>query len=133
MPDLDDRRALVERVVKLVRGRGVSRSAVEQTVDRILAVLPAETADTSTVATSSATSLLAAVSARSVPDLASRVRRDLEAEGAAILDLGSGTAAQYTVVTVRVSASARDALQRLAERSGFSLTFPDPQPSDFRA
>lgn len=130
--DRDLRRALVERVTERLAGRGVSRGAVEEAVGRVVAALE-EKGQWSPVA-GEETTIVAAFSARSVPDLASRVRSDLERAGTVIEEMGIGTSGQYTVVTVRVPASARPALQRLAESSALALSFlestdaPPPPP-----
>ncbi|MFN2400695.1 MAG: hypothetical protein ABR543_18970 [Gemmatimonadaceae bacterium] len=121
--DRDPRRSLVERVTERLAGRGVSRGAVEDAVDRVVAVLE-ETGQWSR-ASAGETTVVAAISARSVPDLASRVRSDLERAGTVIEEMGIGTSGQYTVVTVRVPASARPALHRLAESSALALSFLD--------
>ena len=66
-----------------------------------------------------------ALAARGQSELASRVRRDLERDGIVIEEMGIAAAGQHTVVTVRVPAAARPALERLAERWGYSLSYVD--------
>jgi hypothetical protein len=119
-PNADVRRELTRRVTYRLAGSGIARSVVEDAVARVLDALE-PTAVASDI--SQPPTIVAAISARSVPDLGSRVRRDLERDAVVIEEMGLGTAGQHTVVTVRVSASARAALQRLAERSHYSLSF----------
>jgi hypothetical protein len=94
---------------------------VEKTVARVLQALPPGPSPTVAGA-----SLLAVVSAWSTPDLASRVRRDLGGAGIVIEDMGLGSAGRHTVVTFPLPAPARPELERLAERSRWSLSFLDP-------
>ncbi|HJU65689.1 MAG TPA: hypothetical protein VJ596_08435 [Gemmatimonadaceae bacterium] len=119
-PSADVKRELTRRVAGRLAGSGIARSVMEEAVDRVLDALDPVAAAGGTAQPST---ILAAISARSVPDLGSRVRRDLERDGVVIEEMGLGAAGQHTVVTVRVSASARAALQRLAERSHYSLSF----------
>jgi hypothetical protein len=119
-PSADVRRELTRRVTHRLAGSGIARSVVEEAVDCVLGALEPTAGR---LGPSQASTILAAISARSVPDLGSRVRRDLERDGIVIEEMGLGAAGQHTVVTVRVSASARAALQRLAERSHYSLSF----------
>ncbi|HEX7940239.1 MAG TPA: hypothetical protein VF488_00460 [Gemmatimonadaceae bacterium] len=53
-----------------------------------------------------------------------RVRRDLDRAGVVIEGMGIGAAGHHTVM-MRIATSARDAIQRLADRSGFFLSFLD--------
>lgn len=110
-----------------VAGRGISRKAVDDVVGRVLDTLAA--AERSRAPSAAAGSVVAALTARSVPDLASRTRRDLEGAGIVIEEMGIGSAGQHTVVTVRLPASARSDLERLAERSTWSLSFLNPHDS----
>jgi hypothetical protein len=121
---MDERLALSEAVMSRVAGRGISRQTVDQAVGRVLDALAA--AQRAPEAASSAGSVVAALTARSVPDLASRVRRDLEGAGIVIEEMGFGTSGQHTVVTVQVPLSSRSELERLAERSRWSLSFLNP-------
>jgi hypothetical protein len=119
-PSADVRRELTRRVADRLAGSGIARSVVAEAVGRVLDALEPMTR---AAVTSPPSTILAAISARSVPDLGSRVRRDLERDGVVIEEMGLGAAGQHTVVAVRVSASARAALERLAERSHYSLSF----------
>ncbi|HJU90690.1 MAG TPA: hypothetical protein VJ672_14965 [Gemmatimonadaceae bacterium] len=123
----DERRALSDAVMARVAGRGISRKAVDDVVGRVLDTLAA--AERSRAPSAAAGSVVAALTARSVPDLASRIRRDLEGAGIVIEEMGIGSAGQHTVVTVRLPASARSDLERLAERSTWSLSFLNPHDS----
>ena len=123
----DERRALSNAVMARVAGRGISRQAVDDVVGRVLDTLAA-TERTRTAQAATGT-VVAALTARSIPDLASRIRRDLEGAGIVIEEMGIGSAGQHTVVTVRLPASARSDLERLAERSTWSLSFLNPHES----
>jgi hypothetical protein len=112
----DVRRSLVERIASRLAGQGISRGEVESAVARVATAL----ADAAL-----APRLLVAVAARSVPDLASRLQRDLEHAGVVIEEMGVGAAGRHTVVMVRIAASAREVLVRTADRSGFSLSILD--------
>ncbi|MBA3557558.1 MAG: hypothetical protein H0W30_03055 [Gemmatimonadaceae bacterium] len=116
-------RTLSERVERRVKGRGISRGLIESTVRQVVAALPASTVGSPSQPVAS---LVAAVSARSTPDLASRVRRLLDAEHVPIVDIGVGHAGQHTVVTLELSGQARSAVERLAEQPGYFVTFLDP-------
>jgi hypothetical protein len=130
LPDPELRRLLSEKVASRVAGRGIPQSAVDDAVQRVIDALAAsgDLPRTTTPAGPSSAerppaTMIAALSARSVPDLASRVRRDLEREGIVLEEMGLGAAGQHTVVAVKVSATARPALERLAERSRYALSF----------
>ena len=119
----DIRETLVERVERKVAGRGIPRRAVEAAVSRVVEALDAAPAGAAAAAPAAGgPPIVAALTARSAPDLASRVRRALAAEGVTELDLGVATAGQHTVVTVRAGATARAALERAASALGASLS-----------
>ena len=121
----DIRRALTERVGQRVAGRGVPQAVVDDAVRRVVEQIESSQAGSQVASNprpDGQSSFLAAVSARSIPDLASRVRRGLERDGIAVTDVGHGTAGQHTVVTLRLPAAARPALERLAEQHRFSLS-----------
>lgn len=104
-----------------VSGSGVARATVEATVAGVLQALPPQTSPTG-----DGVSVVAVVSAWSTPDLASRVRRDLGGAGIVIENMGFGSAGRHAVVTLRLPERARAELERLAERSRWSLSFLDP-------
>ncbi|MGI8499184.1 MAG: hypothetical protein ACR2OG_16560 [Gemmatimonadaceae bacterium] len=116
-------RSLVERVTRRLAGRGITPALIEDAVTRVVAGLGARAHGGRSVDASP--TILAALAARSSPDLASRLRRDLGRDGIVIEEMGLGTAGQHTVVTLRVSSDARTALERVAERARCSLTFFD--------
>jgi len=66
--------------------------------------------------------ILFALSAESMPDLASRVRQKLSSSEIAPLDSGSATAGRFTVVTLRMRATSRAALDEIARSMGATLT-----------
>ena len=127
MARLDETRvALTERVARRVQAHGIPRASVEAAVDRVLATLDAgRTGESGWV--------VAAFGARSVPDLASRVRGALGREGVPEAELGAATAGQHTVVTVRVPTTARDAVERIASQLSLSLSFLSDEAGPVRA
>ncbi|MGI9076291.1 MAG: hypothetical protein ACR2G6_03035 [Gemmatimonadaceae bacterium] len=112
-----------ERVERRVAGRGISRGLIESTVRQVVAALPVSTAGSPAEREAE---LVVAVSARSTPDLASRMRRLLDAERVPIIAMGVGQSGQHTVVTLQLSAQARSAVERLVEQLGYFVTFLDP-------
>jgi hypothetical protein len=113
------RNALSARVYQRVAAHGVSRTVVDDAVRQVLLAIASRGGSPP----ASESSFVVAVTARSLPDLASRLRRDLEQEGVVILDIGIGSAGQHTVVTLRLHASARPAMERVAERSRYSMSY----------
>ena len=111
-----DRTALISRVEQRLGGRAVSRAAIVNAVDQVLAGLSLP--DESPVAGES----LFALSAESMPDLASRVRQRLSTSNVAPLESGTATAGRYTVVTLRGPASARELLGEIARALGATFT-----------
>ena len=123
----DTRRALAERVLRRVEGRGIPRQVIDDAVARVSDALderssaPArETGDSSIVA------VFTAVSA---PDLASRVRSALQSESVTPLAIGLGSAGRHTVATVRVGTGARAAVERAASRLSVPVSFVSDSPS----
>lgn len=120
-------RTLAERVAQRVTGRGVSRQAVDRTVARVLDSLPAsalgsDPATPSVVAPSPGATILVAVTARSVPDLGSRLRAALVGDGVEPGVIGLATAGHHYVATFRIPASARDGTARAAAALGYAMT-----------
>jgi hypothetical protein len=113
------RRALRERVARKVAGSGISPRAIERAVDAVVDALPRETAG------ASRSELIAALSARSVPDLGSRVRAALQKEGVGSIEVAVASAGQHNVVTLRFPSTARDAVTRIAGQLNASLTILD--------
>jgi hypothetical protein len=58
-----------------------------------------------------------------MPDLASRLRRDLQAEGVVISEMGKASSGRQTVVTLRLPSGAKSALEQLAARLQVSISF----------
>src|SRR5688500_5220505 len=112
-------RALSERVNARVGGRGVSREAVAEAVERVVDAL--EGRGNVPVAGGSA-ELVAVVSSDRMPDLASRLRRDLQAEGVVISEMGKASSGRHTVVTLRLPSGAKSALEQLAARLQVSIS-----------
>ena len=114
----DIRDVLIERVERKVAGQGISRRAIEGAVARVVDALGSAAPSSQSVSSET----IAAFTARSAPDLASRVRKALRAEGVTELQLGIATSGQHTVVTVRAASSASAALERAAKSVGASLS-----------
>jgi len=116
----DVRRALIERVGRTLQGEGVPRARVASAVDAVLAGLDRSAGAPAPALNEPA--LVAVFTARSAPDLASRVRRGLEQAGVRVIEAGFATAGRHTVVTTRVPASSRDALAGAATALGAALS-----------
>ncbi len=114
-------RALAARVRERIAGHGVSRLTVDKVIGRVLDSLEERAAGST--AESPEPSMVVVVTARSLPDVASKLRRDLEREGVVIQNIGIGSAGQHTVVTMRLPGSARAALERVTERSRYSMSY----------
>ena len=118
------RRTLAERVARRVQGHGISRASVDGAVDKVLGALSAAQDGTAPgVSPSGGSSVVAALTGRSVPDLASRVRAALSKEGVAVGAIGSATAGNHNVVTLSIDGPARAALERVADALQVSVTF----------
>ena len=123
------RRSLRDRVAKRVVGKGVSGSAIDRAVDAVVDALPSDViADTRSGGSAAATGdrsvaeVVLAVTAVSVPDLASRVRGTLEKAGVRVAEAGTATAGRHTVVTVRVRADARAVAEQAATAAGWKVS-----------
>ena len=124
------RRTLAERVARRVQGHGISRASVDAAVTTVLHALQTTPTPAERTTPSGRESLvIAAFSGRSVPDLASRVRAALAREGVTPDTLGSATAGNHNVVTVRLAESARGASERAASALGVSLSFVPEESS----
>ena len=121
-------RTLAERVGRRVAGRGVPRQAVEAAVARVLDALPAATLDAPSAAAPAARSTpspdtaLVAITARSVPDLGSRLRAALQRDGIEPGPIGLAAAGSHNVATFRIPSSSRDAVSRTAAALGYAMT-----------
>lgn len=120
-------RTLAERVAQRVAGRGISRQAVDTAVARVLDTLPASVvgsvpAASPIVTPSTGATILVAVTARSVPDLGSRLRAALVRDGIEPGVIGLATAGHHNVATFRIPASARDGTARAATGLGYAMT-----------
>jgi hypothetical protein len=113
-------RALSERVHARVGGRGVSREAVADAVERAVDVL--EGRGDLAPADENA-ELVAGFSSDRMPDLASRLRRDFQAEGVVISEMGKASSGRHTVVTLLLPSGAKSALEQLAARLQVSVSF----------
>ena len=113
------RQALIQRVSRKVSGHGVTRRSIVGAVDRVLAALPAD------LAAAPPATRIAVLSAPSAPDLASRARRLLDQQGVRVLDVGTGRAGRFSVVTIRYASEDPADLQRVASELGASLSLLD--------
>lgn len=113
-------RALSGRVNARVGGYGVSREAVADAVERVVDVLEGRG---DLAAADENADLVAVLSSDRMPDLASRLRRDLQAEGVVISEMGKASSGRHTVVTLRLPSGAKSALELLAARLQVSVSF----------
>lgn len=113
-------RALSGRVNARVGGHGVSREAVADAVERVVDVLEGRG---DLAAADENADLVAVLSSDRMPDLASRLRRDLQAEGVVISEMGKASSGRHTVVTLRLPSGAKSALEQLAARLQVSVSF----------
>jgi hypothetical protein len=111
-----DREALIRRVEERVGARGVTRASIEAAVDQVVARLPVPDE------TSVSDGILVALSAESMPDLASRVRRKLSGAGISTTDSGVATSGRHTVVALRIPSGARESLEAIAREIGARAT-----------
>ena len=137
VPREDIRRTLTERVASRVAGEGISRASIEAAVDGVVAALGHRSAPAAAPASTPATPapmpdgapMIAALSGQSAPDLASRLRAALARDGIRVAALGIATRGRHTVVTLRLPATARQALERIAAEQSLSLSIdPSLQP-----
>lgn len=139
VPREDIRRTLADRVASRVAGEGISRASIEAAVDGVVAALgnrtvppaptPAPGVSQAKASMPDSTTMIAALSGLSAPDLASRLRAALARDGVRVAALGIATRGRHTVVTVRLPASARQALERIATEHSLSLSIdPSLQP-----
>lgn len=136
VPREDIRRTLTERVASRVAGEGIPRASIEAAVDGVVAALGSRSAGAApsrTDATPGAMpdgptamldgpTMIAALSGQSAPDLGSRLRAALARDGVRVAALGIATRGRHTVVTLRIPASARQALERIAAEQSLSLS-----------
>ena len=124
------RRTLAERVARRVQGHGITRASVDAAVAKVLGALDASGEGTSPTSAAPADQpgIVATLSGRSVPDLASRVRAALEHEGVSVQTIGSAMAGNHNVVTLHVSSDARPAVERVARTLALSLAFVPAEP-----
>ena len=137
------RRALRDRVAKRVAGKGISPRAIDRAVDAVVDALPSDVtqdtpADRSAASPArspqaaarsavpagdgGAAEVVLAVTAVSVPDLASRVRGILDRAGVRVTEAATATAGRHTVVTVRVRSDARAAAEQAATAAGWKVS-----------
>ena len=115
----DLHRTLVDRVARRVEGRGVPLAAVDAAVGSVLAAL--ERRERSAPA-APAGEVVAAVTARSLPDLASRLRAALARAGVTVGPIGIAAAGLHHVATLRIPAAARPALDAAAATLGATVS-----------
>ena len=120
---------MADRVAQRVAGRGVSRAAVDAAVNSVIGALESrrEAGDDmpssgSAAVTAAAPALVAAVTARSLPDLASRLRAALAREGVTVGPIGIAAAGLHYVATLEIASSGRPALETAARALGAQLS-----------
>lgn len=120
----DLRRTVADRVAQRVAGRGVSRAAVDAAVGSVMAALDARSAGApaADARANGAPMLVAAVTARSLPDLASRLRAALGRDGVAVGAIGIAAAGLHHVATLEITSEARPALEAAVRALGARLS-----------
>ena len=123
----DLRRTVTDRVAQRVAGRGVSRAAVESAVTSVLSALEQRERGTPGVParpseSAGGTMLVAAVTARSLPDLASRLRAALAREGVSVGSIGIAASGLHNVATLEIASAARPALEAATRTLGAQLS-----------
>ena len=113
-------RALSERVQARAGGGGVSREAVGDAVERVVDALEGRG---NVAAAEGSAELVAVLSSDRMPDIASRLRRDLQVEGVVISEMGKASSGRHTVVTLRLPSGAKSALEQLPARLHVSHSF----------
>lgn len=79
-------------------------------------------------APASGSMMVAAVTARSLPDLASRLRAALQREGVTAGSIGIAAAGLHHVATLEIASSARPALEAAARALGAQLSIVSEGP-----
>lgn len=124
----DLRRTVADRVAQRVAGRGISRTTVDAAVGSVLSAIEARAggADGGGAARAGAVdagqALVAAVTARSVPDLASRLRAALARDGVTVGSIGIAATGLHHVATLKIAGSGRAALERAVDALGGQLS-----------
>ncbi len=120
---------VADRVAQRVAGRGVSRAAVDAAVGSVFGALESRRAASggsqasgSGPDTAPTPTLVAAVTARSLPDLASRLRAALAREGVTVGPIGIAAAGLHHVATLEIVGSGRQALEAAARTLGAQLS-----------
>lgn len=103
----------------------MSRAAVDAAVGSVLAALDRAP----TAAPGTGGELVAAVTARSVPDLASRLRAALAGSGVEVGPIGIAASGFHHVATLRIPAAARPQLESAARALGASVSVVDDEAS----
>lgn len=134
-PREDIRRTLADRVASRVAGEGIPRASIEAAVDGVVAALGSRSSvaapprSEASQAMPDGATMIAALSGQSSPDLGSRLRAALAGAGVRVAALGIATRGRHTVVTLRLPASARQALERIAAEQSLALSIdPSIQP-----
>ena len=140
----DIRRSLADRVERRVAGEGIPRRSVDSAVGRVVDALVAASGGAlaglqergdelarSGGRDGEAGDIVCAIASVSAPDLASRVRGALAQAGVTAARLGTASAGRHTVVTVRVAAADRQAVERAAATLSLPISIIDtsrPEP-----
>ena len=137
-----NRRLLAERVRGRLAGRGISRREIGDSVNAVSRSLETSWSATATippaaVPTSAGGAVVGqesvlALSAVSVPDLASRVREAPAVVGFRPRLSGVGSAGRHTVVTLSAGAADDAAVRRIAARLGACAASVSASPEDGR-
>jgi hypothetical protein len=93
----------------------VQRTIIADAVDRVASALASRDQESRST---HASGTIVAVCADSMPDLASRLRRTLAAEGGSIGELGSATEGRHTVVTLLLGKDQEGIMEKAATQLG---------------
>jgi hypothetical protein len=103
-----------------VRRGDIVRAAVVEASERAVDALEGRGDG---AATEGNAGLAAVLSSDRMPDLAPRLRRDLQAEGVVISEMGKASSGRHTVVTLRLPSGAKSALEQVTARMHVSISF----------
>lgn len=112
----DIRGLLADRVERKLAGRRVKRAVIDAAVERVVAALA------KAPPTPNEDALVMALSAASLPDLASRVSAALARGGIVPLEMAHARAGRHAVVTMRVTMAQRGPVEGIAAELGARAT-----------
>jgi len=115
----DIRGPLADRVERKLAGRRIKRAVIDAAVERVVAALA------TAPATPNDDALVMALSAASLPDLASRVSAAFARGGVVPFEMAHARAGRHAVVTVRIPVAQRGLVEGIAQELGARVTSLD--------